>query len=216
MGISDDPLHICAAARLAQADLIEVDRQLSAKHNLDGQWVLLVKLALVSVANLDDLEKAVRPIYVRHPGVSVEYKKFAKHFGFAKYVRNILVGHTNEHLIAKSIEWKPELRSLLLESRPDAAFLTNLFILETAINTYVDQAEKHLIFDSETDLVYPPDWHRFLTFLEQVVRGGLGFLGALIEAVQAEIPPSPHGDELKKLYEAAGQTTFRRITKTGK
>jgi len=177
--------------------------------------VLLVKLALVSVANLADLELTVREIYRQHPEVSVEYKKWSKQFEFAKYVRNIFVGHTNDALIAKAIEWKPELLSLLASDEDKARFLVNLFVFEAALNTYVDDKEAHLVFDGDTDLMYPPDWKRFLIFLTDIVRGGLAFLAALIKAAREDIPLAPEGEELMSLYVKAGRATFRRITKSG-
>jgi hypothetical protein len=211
-----NPLNICLAARIAHGDLLEIDRQLTVGRDLDGQWILLVKLALISVANLTDLEVTVRQIYKEHPEVSVEFKKWSKRFGFAKYVRNILVGHTNDALIAKAIEWKPELLSLLHSDDQRANFLINVFVLETALNTYVDDNERHLVFEGDTDLMHPPDWKRFLIFLTEVVRGGLGFLAVLIEAVRGDIPEPPEGAELMTLYEEAGRTTFKRITKSEK
>jgi hypothetical protein len=212
--MSFNPLATCAAARLALGDLIEIDRQLTEGRKFDLRWVLLIKSALVSVANLNDLELKVRQIYKVHPEVSVAFKKLSKQFGFAKYVRNILVGHTNDALIAKAIEWKPELLTLIVSDDEKANFLVNLFILETALNSYVDDKEKHLIFAGNTDLMYPPDWERFLIFLTEVVRGGMVFLVTLINAVRNDIPAVPEGMELMMLYAKAGHTTFSRITKS--
>ena len=130
-------LHIYAAARLAHGDLFEIDRQLAGGHDLNGQWVLLVKQTFIAVASLTDLELTVRRIYKEQPKVYAEYKKWQRQFDFAKYVRNILVGHTNPALIEKAIEWKPELYSLLGETDENARLLINVFLLETAINTYV-------------------------------------------------------------------------------
>jgi len=204
-------LHICAAARLAHGDLFEIDRQLTGGHDLNGQWVLLVKQALIAVANLTDLELTVRRIYKEQPEVSAEYKKWQRQFDFAKYVRNILVGHTNPALIEKAIEWKPELYSLLGEDDENARLLINVFLLETAINTYVGDDEKHLVFEEDTDLVYQPDWRRFLGFLGDVVRGGIAFLALLIGVL--ELPAKPSDAERMEFFKKAGLTTFKRITR---
>ena len=51
----------------------------------------------------------------------------------------------------------------------------NFFLLEVALNTYVD-GDKHRFFDSETDLNYPPNWHRFMEFLEVTIRGTIRYL----------------------------------------
>lgn len=211
-----DALHVLAAARIAHADLTEIDRQLRADAPADDHFVVLVKQALITVANLVDLEAGVRSFYQRHPKVSEEFKRWRRQFEFAKYVRNILVGHTNPALVAKAVEWKPELRTLLLVEDPGASLLVNLGLLETAINTYVDDAEKHLLFDGDTDLGYPPDWTRFLMFLTEIVRGGLSFLTTLITAVRSEAPPSPTLEANFVLARIAGATTFVRITKNSK
>jgi hypothetical protein len=63
-------------------------------------------------SRITDLEPRIRHLYKDHPQVSVAFRKWAKKFEFAKYVRNILVGHTNAALITKAIEWKPELRDM--------------------------------------------------------------------------------------------------------
>ncbi len=52
-------------------------------------------------------------------------------------------------LLTKAIEWKPELRYLLHETNdPNVMFLYNIWVLETAINSFVDSDGKHKIFQS--------------------------------------------------------------------
>jgi hypothetical protein len=94
-----DHLHIADAAHLAHGDLVEIDRQLTERRELDAQWLLLVKLSLVSVAKVTDLELSVRSIYKEHPEVPEEFKRWKSQFEFAKYIRNVLVGHTHGPLI---------------------------------------------------------------------------------------------------------------------
>ena len=55
----------------------------------------------------------------------------------------------------------------------------NLFFLETAINTYVDHQGRHKLFDSETDLLYPPDEKRFRETLLKSIDDASEFLQAL-------------------------------------
>lgn len=47
-------------------------------------------------------------------------------------------------------------------------------VLESAINTFVD-GERHRIFESDTDLAYPPDLTRFLNFLGATVHVGIAW-----------------------------------------
>ena len=206
-------LHIGAAARLALYDLEEIDRRLSGHGELNAQWMLIVKQALIVAANLADLEPSVRHLYKNRPALAAEFKNHEKAYGFAKYVRNILVGHVNDDLLAKAFEWKPELLQLLAYNDEKAGFLINLFVLETALNTYIDQNEDHLVFNGDTDLAYPPDWNRFLGFLEGVVRSGIAFSKLIVAAAQEDMPAPPEGDEHLLGYINAGRTTFARIKK---
>ncbi|WP_428406850.1 hypothetical protein [Hyphococcus sp.] len=206
-------LHIGAASRLALYDLEEIDRRLSGQGELNAQWMLIVKQALIVAANLADLEPSVRHLYKNRPALAAEFKNHEKAYGFAKYVRNILVGHVNDDLLAKAFEWKPELLQLLADNDDRTGFLINIFVLETALNTYVDQNENHLVFNGDTDLAYPPDWNRFLGFLEGVVRGGIAFSKLIVAAAQEDMPAPPEGDEHLLGYINAGRTTFARIKK---
>src|SRR5579883_2150908 len=129
-------LHTCCAARITLGDLREIDRQLSEAGELNAHCLLLVKQCLVAVANLTDLERSIRFIYKTNPEVSSVFKVQVKAFEFAKYVRNIMVGHIDAALLAKAIEWKPEVNWLLTDNDDKATFLVNLFVLESALNTY--------------------------------------------------------------------------------
>ena len=119
-------------------------------------------------------------LYKEAPHLSEIYKTASKEFKFAKYLRNKFAAHIHPELLAKAIEWKPELR--FLADRMDEQQIMqfcNLCVLETAINTYVDQSGDHLVFDSETDLFFPNDTERFSRFLEKVIRTGIQYLTEL-------------------------------------
>ena len=92
-------------------------------------------------------------------------------------------------------------------------YLYNLFILETVINTYVDNDGKHKIFSSDTDLVYPDDINRFLEYLYFIVQSAIEFLNELCKILEIKI-------DMKKLetvdmedWIKAGKTDFRFIRK---
>ena len=118
-------------------------------------------------SNLVDFERTIRSLYKEHQELSKGFKKYENNYEFAKYLRNKFVGHIHTELIEKAIEWKPELRIMANKMENQKLMtVTNIFVLETAINTFVDAEEKNKFFETETDLMYPPDWKRFLDFLE--------------------------------------------------
>jgi hypothetical protein len=210
-----DYQHVCCAAQIALEDLEEIERQLSRAGELDAHWLLLVKQCLVAIANMADLERTIRSMYKANPELSAAFRAHQNVYEFAKYVRNQMIGHVSPDLIDKAIEWKPELHWLLQDSHDKANILINLYVLETALNTYVDEDEKHLVFEGDTDLSYPPDWQRFLGWLTSLTREGIAFLKAVVKAAQASLPlpPSQNSPEALKLFTSAGATKFSRITK---
>ena len=127
---------------------------------------------------------------------------------FAKYLRNKVIGHIHPSIMAKAIEWQPMLRCAP-EFSNDEKFqlLVNVWILETAINTYVQPNGSHKFFDSETDLIYPPHWKRFLDYLEITIRGSIAFLSRLQELWAPTLSRPTEGD--LSLYATAGRTEFK-------
>ncbi|MEN2752397.1 hypothetical protein AAIR29_12230 [Psychrobacter sp. FBL11] len=200
-------------ARLIKSDLIEINSQFQNYSLKDMSSIILVKQALVSIANLVDFERTIRPIYHKHKALSAIFNKKYNEYEFAKYIRNKFIGHIKIDLLTKTIEWKPELRYLLHETNdPNVMFLYNIWVLETAINSFVDLDGKHKVFHSDTDLTYPPDCQRFLNFFTQTTQSAIEYLNNLDEILYAAI----NEDEKKESLEhwlLAGKTDFKFIKK---
>jgi hypothetical protein len=200
--------------RIYQADLVAVDKHFSEIGITDMAGIVCLKNALLALANVCDFERTVRDTYKNHPELSVVVGEVKKNLDFAKYLRNKFVGHIHPELVDKAIEWKPELRYLASRlDDPKIMLVANLFLLETAINTYVDAQEKHKVFETETDLMYPPDWERFLGFLEITVRTGIRYLNHLCTTWTGEMEhPGPKEFDLE-LWLKAGKTKFAFLAK---
>lgn len=203
-------------ARLIQADLKEIDREFEEKGFGNLFSMVLFKQALISVANLVDFELTIRLVYREHPELSSRYRQTINEFEFAKYLRNKFVGHIKPELIEKALEWRPEM-CFFLNKMPDSQmmWLYNEWILETAINSYVDTSGKHKIFDGETDLMYPPDRTRFLIYMTKIIKDGISFLEELILAMDFDYDKlcNPDWPERLRLAYIAGNTDFEFIKK---
>jgi hypothetical protein len=108
-----DFVHIAISARLAHGDLVAADAALEAGPTEDGVRLILVKQLLVSCANVADLELICRALYKDHPAISEIITPHRRNFDFAKYIRNIAVGHVNAALTQKTLEWQPELNAVM-------------------------------------------------------------------------------------------------------
>lgn len=195
---------------ILRADLVSVDAHFASIGITDSVGLVHLKTAFVALANVADFESLVSPSYKVHAAPSVLLKPFKRNLEFAKYLRNKAVGHIHPQLIAKAIEWQPLLRRVPGRLQGSQGFLVlNLWLLETAINSYVNKAGRHKIFDGETDLMYPPDWNRFLGFLETTIRGSILYLESLASFwTPTLVPPDAEPFDLD-LALKAGKTRFR-------
>lgn len=201
-------------SQLLRADLVAADEHFVAHGYNDMTGIVLLKSALVAVSNLVDFESSISRLYKEAPHLSRIYKAASKEFKFAKYLRNKFAGHIHPELLAKAIEWKPELR--FIADRMDEQQIMqfcNLCVLETAINTYVDNDGNHRVFESETDLFFPKDNERFSMFLEKVIRTGIQYLTELGVVLRSKIDKPAEGLESLEYWKTAGLTEFNFIAK---
>lgn len=202
------------AARLLQADLSAIDTHFSEVGISNMAGIVCLKNAFLALANMVDFERTIRDIYKDHKTLSAVFSENQRNYEFAKYLRNKLVGHIHSELIEKAIEWKPKLKYLAAQMDDQKVmFMVNIFVIKTAINTYVGEDGKHKVFESETDLVYPPDWKRFVDCLEVSIRSAIHYLEDLCGALNAAIDhPAPDQFDFE-LWTKAGRTDFAFLKK---
>ena len=203
-------LRFALTVRIAKADLSAADAAFVAKASLQS-WLSALKLAFIALANVLDLANATRSLYQDAPEVSDQFRKIESGIHFARYLRNIFIGHHNDQLLDKALEWKPELR-ILVGAEESTSGAIELFVLETAINTYVAEDGSHRAFDSDTDLMYPPDIQRFNHFLEQTIRGTISYLDALLIVLLKDYTTPTFADAMP-LFAKAASTDFGFVTK---
>ena len=209
----EQALSLMISARLIQSALRTADAHfVKSVYGSDGMNQL--RAALVALANLLELERQVRSMYREHQDLGRSFKTQRKHVEFAAYLRNKLVGHLHADLVTKAVEWRPELRYLVHQMADDQiALACNMFVLETAINTFVDEDERHKIFGSDTDLMYPPDSERFIRWLERTNREAMAYLDGLSGALAPSVERPEIGEFDPELWKNAGQTTFSYLRK---
>ena len=200
-------------ARLIKSDLIEILNQFERCSLKNMSSIILLKQALISIANLVDFERTMRVIYSEHRNLSSIFNEMYDEYEFAKYIRNKFVGHIKIDLLTKAIEWKPELRYLLHKTNdPEVMFLYNIWILETTINSFVDSNGKHRIFNSDTDLIYPPDYQRFINFITETIKSAIEYLNILDAILYISIDEYEKTENIEH-WLLASHTIFKYIKK---
>ena len=176
--------------------------------------ITYIKIAFFAFHNLCELERKIRPMYSQYGGLSEKFDNFQANAELFSYLRNKFAGHLTNDLVELALEWKPELKVMLdKEYDPTIVSLFNLLFLETAINTYVDDQGRHKLFNSETDLMYPPDRKRFCQTLLESIDSASEYLNALEEVLRLELTMPETKQEQIDLFLKASSVEFEYLRK---
>lgn len=218
-----DYLHICTAATIAHHGLQTAHEaannlasdtdNLEAKTKLLSMRQILFRCIMLEIGNIADVANMSRALYRSHGELSDMHAELSKAFEFFKYLRNKFVGHFVPELTSKTFEWLPQAYKTLGKMDAGHQLILSWFALETVINTYTDPENGHKIFDSETDLNYPPDRTRFYNFMGDTVEGALKYSELLIEISSSYVDIPDLQKNMIPIFMRAGETKFEFITK---
>ena len=197
-------------AMLINKDILE-GKKIGKNIDFEKEFFLILKNTLISISNFSDFELELRFLYSENRDICKIYSSISKNIEFFKYLRNKYVGHLKKELIEKAIEWRPE---LLYSNLIEHSVIINLYILETAINSYCNEEGKNKIFESDTDLIYPPDLDRFYKYLQETIEKSSEYLEGIIKLLKSKIElKDPNKIDYSDFIEA-GKTQFKFIKKT--
>lgn len=220
--------HICTSAMIAHHGLRtahsaanhlghgEEKPDMGRAVDLHSIRLLFFRHMMLEIANIADVAAISRAMYKEHPDLGALYAELTKAFEFFKYIRNKYVGHLVPELTDKTFEWQPTAHQTFGKVAASDQLILSWFILETVINTYTDPTTGHRIFDSETDLNYPPDQKRFLNFLGESAEKSLKYSERLIEAAASYVEVPDIESEWLTLAIEAGKTEFGYLKKKGR
>ncbi|PTQ68912.1 hypothetical protein C8N42_11355 [Celeribacter persicus] len=178
--------------------------------------LLYFRHIMLEIANIADVASTARALYKDHPELGELHGELSQAFEFFKYIRNKYVGHLVPELVDKTFEWLPQSFSTLGDVDESNALILSWFVLETVINTYTDPSTGHRVFDTETDLNYPPDQIRFFDYLGETAEKAMVYAELLskVAATYVEVPDMK--EEWFKLAMQAGATEFSYLAKKGR
>ena len=205
--------HICLAGMVAHHGLVTAHEALEAGPSSLSMRLLLMRHLISEIANVADLATMASGLYKEHADLGELQRPIRKALEFCKYLRNVYVGHFVPDLTDKTFEWMPQTNAILGSAVPDEQLIVSWFAFETAINTYADPETGHKIFDTDTDLNYPPDQTRFLNFLGETVVAAIAYLTRLVKVARSHIDVPDIDEKMLELARAAGQTEFSILTK---
>ncbi|WP_156480547.1 hypothetical protein [Aquipseudomonas alcaligenes] len=159
--------------------------------------------------SLHNLKESIHRIPIRDDAeFALETKSLRRDLDFIVHIRNKGVGHLDKTLLERAAQWTPEL--FHTESHRDNDYLTFLSyksVLESTINSYLNEDGEQKLFRTEIDFLYPPNATQFFNFLSDIVKRSTAWLENAREIIKSEL--KLHSDDkLKEMGAIAAQTNF--------
>lgn len=160
----------------------------------------------VSLHNLKDCINRIRIDSSRQ--FIKETRALKRELEFIVHIRNKGVGHLDKTLLERAAQWIPE---IFYEDTQDNNEYVNFYsykaVMESTINSYLNEEGQQKVFKTEIDFTYPPDAKQFFSFLSDIVNRSILWLESARKIVKSDI--NFHSNEqIKELSAIAGQTNF--------
>ena len=175
----------------------------------------LLRNIILELGNVEDISKISHTLHRDYDSLNNFYSKIKPHLDFFNYLRNKFVAHIPTGITHQTLEWLPQAYLILGKTDGANQLMLSLFALETAINTYTSLKSGYKIFDSETDLQYPPDRDRFFDLLISFSESSINYLQELVKISKLQFDiPDIKADEFD-FFKRAAMLKFEYVTKRG-
>lgn len=189
--------------------------EITSYHNeliAEEDWDKKVRLFKNCFVCLDILRESFNNFNVLQKDdktLSTKSRDLKKRLRFINHLRNKISGHIDETVLDKLVQWEPFIFNQGFKGNIEAQLLlTYKSLLESAINSYLDENSNQKIFKTEIDLVYPEDQTLFFNFVGKLNYDSVEFLADIITKLDKLIN---YWDEsqLGNMATKAGKTNFK-------
>jgi len=139
-------------------------------------------------------------------------RNLKKRLEFINHLRNRISGHLDDKVISKAIQWEPSIFSQdFVDNETGKMFLIYKSLIESSINSYIGIDSKQKVFETEIDLLYPPDQKLFFNYVGELNCDAIDFLTDIEKILKGKIE-FWNKDELFEMAKKAGETDFNLKT----
>jgi len=210
----DDKYQITKKAQylnllLLKDELQHFDRVLSEAVSDTESWLSKLRATRSVFLALSNVKDAADKIQIQG---TIEFvtktRTLRKDLLFAKHFRNRGIGHLNDTLLKRAVQWSPQIFYDLSKDNENFKLVeAQRAIIESCINSYIDKDGIQKIFGTEMDLMYPPNAKQFYSYLSVLIKEAIDWLAKASEIIFGFI--NHHTDEeIQELAAIAGQTNF--------
>lgn len=194
---------------LLEDELTHFDLILSKKIQNIHDWIEKLRATRGVFLTLYNVRDASKKLRVQGKQAhSQKTRLLRKELEFANHVRNKGIGHLDTTLLKRSVQWNPfmfmEIAQQSKELRLADAHRT---VIESCINSFIDNEGKQKVFGHEIDLMYPNDANEFYAHLKTLVDNSLDWITDSITILHSQIKFHTK-DEIPELASLAGSTNF--------
>lgn len=180
--------------------------------NNEDDWskkMRLFKNCFVALDIFRDSFRSFSSLLSDNTDLSDKARDLKKRLLFINHIRNIISGHLAENLLEKAVQWEPYIFSCEVKENESAQlFLAYKTLLESAINSFIDKESKQKVFNTEIDLLYPPNQTLFFNYVGGLNIDSIYLLGEVLKILRDKIVFLDKKAVLIA-YAKAGDTDFR-------
>ena len=141
-------------------------------------------------------------------------RQLKKKLSFANHFRNRGIAHLDQTLTERAVQWTPQIFNSNIKEHEDIKVIEgHKSIIETCINSFVDENGLQKIFKTEIDLMYPPNTKQFYEYLFELVTESIVWLNESSALLSAQINYHEE-DDAQELATIAAQTNFNLKTES--
>lgn len=179
--------------------------------NAEKDWnrkIRLFKNCFVSLDIFRDSLNSFKDFLKEDQELALKSRSLRKRLQFINHIRNKISGHLDEVVLEKLVQWEPFIFNEGFKGNNEAKLLlVYKSLLESAINSYIDNDSNQKVFKTEIDLLYPENQSLFFNYIGDLNIDSISFLDVIIDKLDSQID---HWDKTKmeKFATIAGKTDF--------
>jgi hypothetical protein len=190
-------------------DLSSYDKVLERKEKDITGFIEILRNSRNVIVSLHNLKDSMNRIRVNGDNDFLSKGRvLKKQLDFITHIRNKGVGHLDKNLLERGAQWIPQIfHEQSKDNHEFIIFECYRAVMESAINSYLNEEDKQKVFDTEIDFMYPPDVELFFDFLSKIVKDSISWLCEAINIIKSEIFFHTNED-VQELGVVAGKTNF--------
>ena len=158
---------------------------------------------------LHNLKDAINKIRIKGDSDFVsKTRKLRKDLEFISHIRNKGAGHIDQEILERAVQWHPHIfRDATRENDDYLTYECYRAVIESGINSYICKDGVQKVFETEIDLLYPPNAKQFYGFLAELISISIEWIHETLDILKSEIVY--HTEEQVVEYAAiAAKTSF--------